>query len=349
MIERVLFDRDPANPIIRAADLPYQANSVFNAGAVDMGDEILLLLRVEDRRGISHLTVAKSRDGIGGWHIESAPSVTPDPDNFPEEIWGIEDPRITRLEDGPGEEPTFLIAYTAYSEGGPLASLMRTRDFRTFERLGAVLPPEDKDAALFPVLFDGRYAIIHRPGPAMAHIGWHLWISFSPDLRHWGDHRILLPARAGAWWDAHKIGLSPPPLRTEEGWLVMYHGVRQTAAGSVYRLGLALLDLENPWLVVRRSDEWMFAPEEPYERSGDVPDVVFPCGWVCRDDDVLLYYGAADTCLCLAHGSLQHMLDWLREHSLDGKSCEAPPQRFYGASVKEIQERRSARARAKGG
>lgn len=330
MIEQPLFERDPKNPIITAQDLPYPANSVFNAGAVDLGDEVLLLLRVEDRRGISHLTVARSRDGVGGWRVDTAPTILPDPDSYPEEVWGIEDPRITRMEGGAEDSPVYLIAYTAYSHGGPLVSLMRTHDFCNFERLGAILPPEDKDAAVFPVRFGGRYAIIHRPAPTMARIGSHIWISFSPDLRHWGDHRILLRARAGGWWDADKVGLSPPPLRTDEGWLIMYHGVRQTAAGAIYRQGLALLDLEDPRRVLRRSDEWVLSPEAPYERSGDVPDVVFPCGWVLRGEEILLYYGAADTCLCLARGNLRYILDWLKEHSLEGEGSLRPPQHSCG-------------------
>ena len=123
------------------------------------------------------------------------------------------------------------------------------------------MPPEDKDAALFPVRFNGRWAMLHRPMPAAASVGAHIWLSWSPDLKHWGDHHILLRARRGGWWDANKIGLSPPPLRTDEGWLLLYHGVRMTASGAIYRLGLALLDLDDPTKVIYRSDEWVFEPE----------------------------------------------------------------------------------------
>jgi predicted GH43/DUF377 family glycosyl hydrolase len=277
--------------------------------------ETVLLLRVEDMRGHSHMTVARSRDGITNWRIDEQPTFVADPDHYPEEIWGIEDPRITRLE----EQDRWAITYTAYSVGGPLVSLATTRDFKTFTRLGPVMPPDDKDAALFPVRFNGRWAMLHRPMPAASATstgtGAHIWMSWSPDLKHWGDHHILLRARRGGWWDANKIGLSPPPLRTEEGWLLLYHGVRMTASGAIYRLGLALVDLEDPTKVLSRSDEWVFEPEADYERFGDVDKVVFPCGWVDVDGEVRIYYGAADSRLAIATAKLADLLDWLRQSS----------------------------------
>ncbi len=306
-----LFQRHAQNPIITVRDVPYLANTVFNAGVTTVGEKTLLLMRVEDRRGISHLTVARSRDGFTDWRIDSQPSLRPDPEGYPEEIWGIEDPRIVWLEDR-GE---WIITYTAYSQGGPLVSLACTTDFREFRRMGPVMPPEDKDAALFPVQFGGRWAMIHRPVATFPSTGAHMWISFSPDLKHWGDHRILIPARRGGWWDANKIGLSPPPLQTDEGWLILYHGVRSTAGGAIYRLGLALLDLEDPTRVIARSDQWVFSPMESYEVFGDVNKVVFPCGWLVHGDTVRLYYGGADTCIALATASLSGLVTWLREHN----------------------------------
>ncbi|HMP81010.1 MAG TPA: glycosidase [Pirellulaceae bacterium] len=312
-----LFVRHPDNPILTANDWPYPANSVFNAGACQIDDETILLVRVEDRRGHSHLTVARSKDGVSNWQIDPQPSMAPDLPNFSEEAWGIEDPRLTWIP----EREEWIIAYTAFSPSGPLVSLARTKDFRTFHRMGPVMPPEDKDAAVFPRRFDNRYAMIHRPVSAGSS-GAHIWLSFSPDLTHWGDHHVLLHARRGAWWDANKIGLSPPPIETPEGWLLMYHGVRHTPGGCLYRLGLALLDLERPWQVLRRGDEWMFSPEMPYERYGDVNGVVFPCGWILTEGTgtIRMYYGGADTCLALATGQLSDVLDYLR-------SCPAPPLR----------------------
>ncbi len=306
-----LLRRHPKNPILSATDWSYPMNTVFNAGATLLADgSTLLLCRVEDRRGHSHLCAARSANGINGWEIDPQPTLMPDPENYPEEIWGIEDPRITYLPD----LDRYAVTYTSFSRGGPGVSLALTEDFRSFERVGDISPPWDKDAALLPRRFDGLWKLIHRP-TTTGH-GAHIWIASSPDLRHWGDHRLILEARKGSWWDANKIGLSPPPIETERGWLVLYHGVRVTAAGSIYRLGIALFDLENPAKCLLRGDEWIFSPEEAYELSGDVDDVVFPCGYTIQPDgDTLyLYYGAADTTLALATGSIRGMLNWLEEH-----------------------------------
>jgi len=299
-----LFSRHPDNPILTPADWPYAVNSVFNPGATLLPDgTTLLLCRVEDRRGLSHLTVARSVNGIDNWQIDSRPTFAADPINFPEELWGVEDPRITYVE----ELKKYAIVYTAYTRDGPGVSLALTEDFSQFERLGVIMAPEDKDAALLPQRIDGQWALIHRPVSAPRA---HMWISFSENLYHWGRHKLMLEARRGAWWDANKIGLSPPPILTAKGWLVIYHGVRQTAAGAIYRLGLALFDLMNPEVCLKRGDEWIFGPEETYERRGDVDNVVFPCGTTIAPDGdtVRLYYGAADTSIAMATGSIQAML-----------------------------------------
>lgn len=147
-----------------------------------------------------------------------------------------------------------------------------------------------------------------------------MWISYSSDLIHWGGHKLMMEARHGGWWDANKIGLSPPPIETPQGWLVIYHGVRQTAAGAIYRLGLALFDLETPELCLKRCNRWFFGPEESYELHGDVGNVVFPCGYtILPDGDTIhVYYGAADTSIALATGSIAAMLEWLEKNSQDG-------------------------------
>jgi predicted GH43/DUF377 family glycosyl hydrolase len=304
-----LFERYEGNPILTARDWSSTVNAVFNPAAAQLDGETILLARVEDRSGISHLAVASSADGLTGWVVDDDRRLIPDLDSHAERF-GIEDPRITRV----GDE--FLIAYTGYSRDGPLVCLASTRDFRAFERRGVIMPPEDKDAALFPRRFGDRWALIHRPvssAPSAAHI----WLSWSPDLRHWGDHTILLRAREGAWWDAHKIGLCTPPLETPDGWLLLYHGVHVTSAGSIYRLGLALLDAEQPDRVLARSTEWLFGPDADYERIGDVDQVVFPCGWCVLDDGdtIRIYYGAADTSICVASASKSALLAWLARHS----------------------------------
>jgi predicted GH43/DUF377 family glycosyl hydrolase len=307
-----LLERYRGNPILVASGWPSTVNAVFNPGAVKFDGETLLLVRVEDRTGISHLCPVRSKNGFTDWLIEPDRSLEPDLDSQAERF-GIEDPRITICDD------EHLITYTGYSTSGPLVCLAATRDFRRYERRGVLFPPEDKNAALFPRRFGGRWALIHRPVATMPTHKADIWLSWSPDLRHWGDHTLLLGAREGGWWDAHKIGLCAPPLLTNEGWLLLYHGVRVTAAGSIYRLGLALLDTEHPERVLARSDEWIFGPDAPYERTGDVGQVVFSCGWILGDDgDTLrIYYGAADTSVCVATASLCALLRWLGKHSCE--------------------------------
>jgi beta-1,4-mannooligosaccharide/beta-1,4-mannosyl-N-acetylglucosamine phosphorylase len=299
-----LFKRYHGNPILTPESWPYPANAVMNPAAIKFNNETLLLVRVEDMRGFSHLTVARSSDGLTNWQINPAPTLQADEPSG-EERWGLEDPRVIWLE----EQKQFGITYTSFSEGGPVVSLVITKNFKTFARLGALLPPEDKDACLFPRRFKGRFALIHRPivrGEA------HMWISFSPDLKHWGDHRLLIRTRA-AYWDCHRVGLACQPIETPHGWMIFYHGVRSTAAGMIYRLGLALLDLDEPWKVRRRSAEWILGPREVYERLGDVGGVVFPTGvTISKETDKLnLYYGAADCVVAVATANLSDCLDYI--------------------------------------
>lgn len=306
----LLFNRHPANPILTASDWPHTVNVVFNPGAVRLPDgTTLLLCRVEDRRGISSLWAARSADGTSNWQIDSEPALLPSPRDYPEETWGVEDPRIVWLE----ELKKYAVTYTAYSPTGPAVSLALTADFRDYERVGVVMPPEDKDAALLPRRFNGRWLMLHRPRTGH---GSDIWLAESPDLVHWGRHRLVLPARRGAWWDANKIGLGPPLIETNRGWLMLYHGVRMTAAGCLYRLGLALLDADDPGRVLLRGDEWVLGPRESYERQGDVGDVVFPCGYTLDpdNDSMSLYYGAADTSIALAKSRVSSLLSWLDRH-----------------------------------
>lgn len=301
---KVLFERYEGNPILSPACWPYLANATFNPGAVRHNGEVHLLVRVEDMRGFSHITRACSKDGRTSWQIDDGPSLMPDP-RHSEERWGIEDPRIVWLE----ELEKYAITYVSFSKDGPVVSLALSKDLQQFKRRGAMLPPEDKDASLFPRKIGRRYVMIHRPiirGEA------HIWIANSPDLVHWGEHKILLPVRPG-WWDSTRVGLGPPPIETSEGWLIIYHGVRMTASGSLYRVGLALLDLDEPWKIRKRCDQWVFGPQEAYERVGDVPGVTFPTGVVydSETDELIMYYGAADSSVCLATAKLQDLVDHL--------------------------------------
>lgn len=301
-----LFTRYPGNPVLSPERWPYPVNAVMNAGATRVGDETVLLCRVEDRRGFSHLTCARSRDGASNWVVDDAPALAYDGER-PEEEWGLEDPRITYVE----ELGHWIIAYTAFGPAGPGVSLARTEDFRSFERLGQVLTPDDKNAVLLPRRIAGDWVLFHRPTSVE---GADVWLSRSSDLRSWRSPERVLNRRRGGWWDSARVGMGAPPLETEDGWLVVYHGVRDTVAGGLYRAGLALLDLENPSVVRRRSDEWVLGPSAEYEITGDVPNVVFPCGLVHDEhsDQLSLYYGAADTRVGLATASCSEVLSYLR-------------------------------------
>jgi len=302
---RSVFERYAGNPVIKPDDLPYPANAVFNPGAVKFNGQTLLLMRIEDLRGFSHLTKATSADGYTRWVIENKPTMLPDPD-YQEEQYGLEDPRIVYLEDF----DKYAIIYVSFSRGGPVVSIALTQNFQHFERIGCVMPPEDKDAALFPRRIKGKFVLIHRPiirGEA------HIWISFSPDLKYWGEHRILIPTRPG-WWDHHRVGLGPPPIETPEGWLILYHGVRITASGSLYRVGIALLDLEDPTKIIYRSNRWIFGPEEQNDFFGDVPGVTFPTGLIYdkESDQLRMYYGTADKFISVATADYSRILELIK-------------------------------------
>ncbi len=306
-----LFKRYKDNPILVPSMWPYRVNSVFNAGATIYKDKVLLLVRVEDMRGFSHLSKAVSKNGLTDWEIDPMPTFAPDPENYPEEHYGIEDPRIIKLEEDYNYNLGYAVVYTSFSRSGPLVSLAITDDFKSYKRIGVIMPPDDKDASIFPRRFQGRWALLHRPEPSNSALGANIWLSFSPDLIHWGESSPILTARRGSWWDANRVGLGPQPIETPEGWLVIYHGVKITVAGGIYRLGLALLDLDDPRKVIRRSDEWVFGPNEIYERIGDVPDVTFPCGAVVRGDELIMYYGAADTTVAVAVASMKEVIHFV--------------------------------------
>ena len=191
---------------------------------------------------------------------------------------------------------------------------MLTEDFKNFERKGALVPPEDKDGSLFPKKFKGKYALIHRP---IIRGEGHIWISYSYDLTYWGKHKILIPVRPGMW-DCHRVGLGCPPIETEEGWLLIYHGVRYAASMPIYRVGLALLDKENPEKIIARTKRWVFSPQKDYERIGNAINVVFPTGVIYRknEDKILIYYGCGDRCICVAFASLSDIITLLKKEKI---------------------------------
>ena len=302
---RELFVRHPANPILTAEDWPYPVNTVFNPAAAEVDGITVVLVRVEGLTGISHLTVARSHNGVDGWEIDPEPLLAP-ADGIESEQWGFEDPRVVYVP----EHKRWVITCTAYGPAGPAVYMATTTDFRTVQRHGIIRQPDDKNAALLPQRINGKWVLFHRPKTEFSGFHGDILLSRSPDLHNWSAPEQVLQPRAGAWWDSLRIGLGPPPLRTEHGWLLIYHGVKEVVGGSIYRVGLALLDLEEPTHVLRRLPQWIFAPLAPYERSGDVPNVVFPCGLVHDEatDEIRLYYGGADTSVCLATAALGDLL-----------------------------------------
>jgi predicted GH43/DUF377 family glycosyl hydrolase len=309
-ISSELFQRYRGNPLLSPNRWPYAVNAVMNAGATQVDGATVLLCRVEDRRGISHLTVARSQNGISNWVVDETPLLAPEPDK-PYESWGVEDSRLTWV----GELECWVIAFTSFGPGGPGLSLATTKDFRSVARLGLVRAPEDKNGGLLPRRINGEFVLLHRPVTALTHRA-DIWLSRSQDLHSWAPPEPVMAARPGGWWDSARIGIGPPPIETPEGWLLIYHGVRETVAGALYRAGLALLDLDEPTRVLRRCSEWVLGPREDYELMGDVPGVVFPCGLIHRpdSDELRLYYGAADSCIALATASLSEVLSFVMEH-----------------------------------
>ncbi|MDR7416440.1 MAG: glycosidase [Armatimonadota bacterium] len=297
-----IFRRYEGNPILRASDLPVPALGVYNPGVAEVEGEVVLLLRVEGTDGRSSLHVARSPDGIGSWRVDPEPLLSPDGGDERYEALGCEDPRVTFVE----ELGEWVIAYVAVGPSGPAVALATTRDFRSVRRLGLVLPPPNKDAALFPRRIRGRWWLLHRPSSGGAE---HIWVAESPDLAFWGRPQLVLPERGGTWWDGARVGAGAVPVETPEGWLVIYHGVKVVAGVPNYRLGVALLDLENPARVTSRCAHPVLSPEAPYERVGNGFNIVFTCGALAREGMVWLYYGAADSCVALARARLADLVE----------------------------------------
>ncbi|MCX6173133.1 MAG: glycoside hydrolase family 130 protein [Ignavibacteriales bacterium] len=292
------------NPILTKDMVPFNVNSIFNPGAVKYGDKYLLLCRVEMPDGRSSFVLAESKDGIG-FEVNEKPTLSPEDHKYCFEYvnWGIEDPRVTKIDD------RYFILYTGYSKHMPLVILSETKDFQSFKIHGPISEPSNKDAALFPEKINGYYWKVDRPA---AEVKREIWISSSPDLIHWGNYKCLTEPLPGTW-EGDKIGNSGTPVKTKDGWMMLYHGVRGFGITSTYRLGVLLMDLEKPWILKGRSMEPIMSPEYDYERVGDVMNVVFSNGWIVEDDGLVkIYYSGADTNICLAETTIDYLLSVCR-------------------------------------
>lgn len=288
------------NPILTKEDVPFKVGSIFNPGAVKFQNKYLLMCRVEMPNGRSSLVKAISSDGYK-FVVDSKPTLTPeDHKEFYQYVeWGIEDARITQI------NGTYYLTYTGYSKYMPLVFLAETKDFNAFKIHGPITEPSNKDCALFPEKIQNSYWRIDRPSAESRR---DIWVSGSPDLLYWGSHKIVMEPLSGTW-ENDKIGSSSTPIKTKDGWLVLYHGVRGFGISTLYKLGVVLLDLEKPWIVKGRTKEPILSPELDYERIGDVPNVVFSCGWIEEPDGrIKIYYSGADTNICLAETSIDYLL-----------------------------------------
>lgn len=299
--------RYSGNPIIDRHPLPC-AYAIYNSAVLPFEDRFVGVFRTEYKTRMPYLHLGWSPDGIR-WQIE------PERIAFataPAEIAAMEyayDPRLTEI-DG-----TYYIQW-CNGYHGPTIGLARTRDFKRFEQLENAFLPYNRNGALFPRKVAGRYAMLSRPSDTGHTRFGDIFYSESPDLEFWGRHRHVM-SRGGSWWQDTKIGAGPSPIETSEGWLLFYHGVLNSCNGFVYSTGVALLDLERPWKVLYRSSEHILTPEAPYETTGTVPNVVFPCAAVCDAPTgrIALYCGAADTFTTLAFTNVFDLIPWLKAHS----------------------------------
>jgi predicted GH43/DUF377 family glycosyl hydrolase len=290
------------NPILTKDDIPYKVETVHNAGVTKFDGRYIMLFRSHLDTGRSIIGAAESDDGFN-FKPRPEPFIVPakQPPFSEYEEYGVEDPRITLLE---GE---YYITYSAYSRHGVRTALAKTSDFKSLERIAFITQADFRNTVLFPEKINDRYARLDRPHSDIC--PWSIWISYSPDLIHWGDSKLLIKP-VTYHWDESKIGPGAPPIRTDKGWLNIYHGVFPTMDGHVYRLGAALHKLNDPSVVLGVGDRWILQPEDQWELVGYVHNVVFTCGAVPEDDGTLkLYWGGADKVMCAGTAVIDDLIE----------------------------------------
>jgi len=288
----VQLKRYPGNPILRPRPQnAWEGLNTFNAGVIFYNGLFHMLYRAQGVDYVSHIGYAVSEDGFN-WSRLDKPVLSP-ANVF--ETRGVEDPRITFLDD------KFYMTYTAYSPIGVRVSLAESENLITWKRLGVILPDENnKDAAILPEKIHGCYCLLHRREP-------DIWLGYSDDLVHWGDHQMFMSPIPDTW-QHKKMGIAGTPTKTEDGWLLIYHAVDKS---DVYRLGAALLDLKNPAVVKSRLNLPILEPSETWETNGDVSNAVFSCGQVVKDGTVYVYYGGADRVMAVATITLSELTNAL--------------------------------------
>jgi predicted GH43/DUF377 family glycosyl hydrolase len=304
---RPIIQRYENNPILRPVDVPYQVETVHNAGVVKHGDSYIMLFRSHQDNGRSIIGRADSEDGYH-FQVHTEPYLTPAEEGvFAEyEEFGVEDVRVCPFEDH------YLLCYSAYSRNGVRIALARTEDFETVERVSLISQADMRNTVIFPEKIGGRYVRLDRPHTQIH--PWAIWISYAEKLEYWGESRKLF-APLPYHWDEMKIGPGAPPIKTDEGWLNIYHGAFKTMDGGIYRLGAALLDLDDPSKVIGIADPWILSPKDPWEVSGYVSNIVFTCGAVPEPDGtVKIYWGGADTVMCVGTAQIDELVQLCLDH-----------------------------------
>jgi len=301
-----ICDRYEGNPILTGKDFPVDADikTVFNSGIVKYNDTYIMVCRVEDSALLDRFWIAESEDGYNFKPRAKAVEMPHEDPHFKEYTTGMYyDPRVTKV-DG-----SYYIVHAAHSGHTCRLSLVKTDDFKKFQWLGFISETDNRNGVLFPEKINGLYARLDRPNTG-ANTG-DIWVSYSPDLIFWGKSDCVFRNWEGIKWAWEKIGPGAAPIKTKEGWLTIFHGVRsQCRSHFVYQLGVCLLDLDDPSKVKAMSEKAILIPEEQYELVGQTPSVVFTCGAVAEDDgEVKLYYGGADTVQCVATTTIDRLID----------------------------------------
>ena len=307
-LDKPVVERYEGNPILTKKDVPYPVETVHNAAVIKYKGQYVMLFRSHKRNGRSIIGIADSEDGFH-FNVRPEPFIVPSTSGIfsSYEEFGVEDPRTCEIEN------EYFITYSAYSRYGVRVGLARTTDFERVERISLITESDHRNIVIFPKKFNGRYVRLDRPHTEIS--SWSMWISYSPDLIHWGDSQIVIKPEP-YHWDEMKVGPGATPLETDQGWLNIYHGVFPTMNGSVYRLGLALHDLTDPAKIIGVSDEWILQPEDPWEITGYVLNVVFTCGAVPESNGtVKIYWGGADTVVCVGTAQIQDLVNMCLKNS----------------------------------